>query len=81
MMNYDEFKKLIESIGFKSNVFHIYQKDYNGVKSYSINLYNDCYHFFYGSEWIIDIPLNNLTPIEKYFKRELRSIKLKGLLG
>ena len=71
----EEFKKFIKSIGFE------YNYGYYEYKEYRICLYTGCYHFHDGSEWIVDIPLNNLRSIENYFKQELRSIKLKKLLS
>ena len=69
----EEFKQFIESIGFKrEGLFYYY-------KSYRIDLYN-YYHFYNGSEWIFNIPLNDIRPFDMYFKKELRSIKLKELL-
>ena len=77
-MNREEFKKIIESIGFETN-------DRNYVYIYKkirIDLFFiDHYDFFNGSEWTLCIPFNDLTQLEKYFKKELRSFKLKGLLG
>ena len=72
-----DFQKYIESIGFKYNVkdyFHYYKK-------YRIDLdYYDYYDFWTGSKWIKKIEFNDLTPF-KVFKKELRSIKLKKILG
>ena len=77
-MNREEFKKLIESIGFEYNrlyYFHNYDE-------YRIDLYDYHYYFDNGSGWIdYEHYLNDLTPIQEHFKKELRSIKLKGLLG
>ena len=75
-MSTEEFKQFIESIGFKFNSHNIFYE----YKEYRICLYTGCYHFHDGSEWIVDIPLNNLRSIENYFKQELRSIKLKQIL-
>ena len=74
-MSEEKFKLLIESIGFKHNVrLHKY-------KEYRIDLFFiDHYNFFNGSEWFV-YEYNNLTPIEVHFKKELRSIKLKNILG
>ena len=71
-----EFVEFIESIGFKN-------KSNNGsyyiYKFYRINLYEYIYDFYNGSKWYY-YDYNDLRSIEKYFKRELRSIKLKELL-
>ena len=70
--------ELIKLIGFEedSNMF-----EYYFYKEYAIDFFlNDfSFHFNNGSEWNI-IDFNNLTPFEKYFKKELRSIKLKKIL-
>ena len=65
-MTREEFKKYIESIGFKK---------------YVIDLYNNYYNFHNGSKWYYDIYYNDLRPLENEFKQELRSIKLKKILG
>ena len=73
----DELINYIESIGFKNDHFiKIHRYEY---KNYIIYLYEDCYSFYNGSEWIRDIDFNDLTPIEVHFKKELRSIKLKQI--
>ena len=73
-MKKEEFKLLIESIGFYStDGFNYYYKEFE------IYLYNSYYNFYDCSEWD-DYNYNNLKPIEECFKRELRSIKLKALL-
>ena len=73
-----EFEKYIKTIGFKSiNSNGDYSYKYKGCE---IDLYDDHYDFFNGSEWTLRIPFNDLTQLEKEFKRELRSIKLKQLL-
>ena len=73
-----DFQKYIESIGFKHNVtdyYHYYKK-------YIIDLYYDEYYdFFNGSKWIKKIEFNDLALLEKEFKKELRSIKFKKILG
>ena len=74
-MSREEFKNYIKSIGFEYNDAIVY--DY---KKYRIDLYQYIYDFYNGSEWVYDIDLNDLTLLEKYFKKELRSIKLKQLL-
>ena len=76
-MNKEEFKQFIESIGFKY-IEHNYR-----YKSYRIDLYSaHYYNFWYGSRWLFHIKLtDDLTQFNKYFKKELRSIKLNQLLG
>jgi hypothetical protein len=74
-MKQEEFKKYIKSIGFENYTGgNIY--DYKGFR---IDLYNYFYYFYIGSEWSGHY-YTDLDPIYKYFKRELRSIKLKALL-
>ena len=69
-----DFQKYIESIGFKpSDVFYRY-------KGYLISLNHKSYNFHNKSGWLFRIKLTDLTPFEKEFKREIRSIKLKELL-
>ena len=85
-MNVEEFKKFIESIGFKYNGHYYVYKEYHGVdhldyQIYRIDLYEYFYYFYNGSEWFDNIYLNDLRPIQEHLKKELRSIKLKGLLG
>ena len=72
-MNREEFIKLIKYIGFILESNLAYHRYY--YKNYEINLYDYIYNFYNGSEWIKS-DLNDLSP----FKKELRSIKLKGLL-
>ena len=75
-MNYIEFKKFIESIGFKYNSHNIFYE----YKIFKIDLFFiDHYEFWSGSKWI-NYNYNDLTPF-KVFKKELRSIKLKNILG
>ena len=73
-MSREEFIIFIKSIGFTTS--HRIQE----YKEYRIDLYKYEYGFYNGSEWIYYIKLDDLTPLEKYFKRELRSIKLKKIL-
>ena len=77
-MNQEEFRKYIESIGFEYNYGFYY--DYKEFRIDLFNLTGGHYDFWNGSEWIHNIPYNDLKPFEKYFKKELRSIKLKSLL-
>ena len=73
-MNREEFKKLIESIGFEYNGFnYVYEEC-------GVSLYSKCYNFFNSYRWV-DYEYNDLTPLKEYFKKELRSIKLKQILG
>ena len=67
-MNKEEFKKLIESIGFEPNGYY---------KEYRIDLYNDHYSFYNGYGWNGRYELNDLTPL----KIVSRSYKLKKILG
>ena len=72
-----DFQKYILSIGFKYNDwYYVYNR-------YKIDLYDlsNSYSFFNGFEWSILLDLNDLTLLENEFKLELRSIKLKQLLG
>ena len=76
-MNREEFKNYIESIGFKP--FGIYYK----YELYHIYLNNTHYEFYDISNNIrmSYIDLRDLNLLEKVFIRELRSIKIKQLLG
>ena len=71
-MSRGEFKKFIESIGFKKEGWYYVYKEFR------IKLYPDYYTFYNGSKWV-GCEIDDLTPIENYFKKELRSIKLKQL--
>ena len=72
-MKKKEFRILIESIGFYgTNKFNYY------YKGFEIYLYNN-YYFYKDSEWIYYY-YNDLTPLENYFKKDMRSYKLKQLL-
>ena len=78
-MSEEEFKKFIESIGFE---YDGYNYIYNGCENcYEIDLYNNCYDFYNGYKWLGLHAYNNLTPFENYFKKKLRSIKLKKILS
>ncbi len=72
-MSDEEFRTLIESIGFKYNGLYEY-------KEFRISYNTKYYNFYNGSKWISYISINDLTPIKEHFKQELRSIKLKSLL-
>ena len=79
-MSKEEFKKYIESIGFKY-IAQVYTTDtHYRYKNYQIDLYNNNYNFYNRSGWALNISLNNLKPLQKEFKNELRSIKLKKIL-
>ena len=76
-MDKDEFISFIVSIGFKNGPlgFHyVYKK-------YDIYLGEEYYHFYYGDIWFEYINFNDLTPFENNMIKELRTIKLKALLG
>ena len=79
-MSRDEFEKLIISIGFKLG-FKQHYNDIYSYKEFGIYLYIDHYIFSYPSRSINIHSLDNLTPLHKEFKNELRSIKLKKLLS
>ena len=76
-MSRDEFITLIESIGFKHNKIY----DYYEYKEFSIELFNDYFDFWDDIVCIRFISFNNLEHIKNCFKKELRTIKLKQLLG
>ena len=74
-MSKEEFKKYIESIGFKYDSYsYLY-------KNYQIDLYNNYYNFYNGLNWWWYKDYDDLTDLETIFKKELRSIKLKQLLS
>ena len=86
-MSREEFITYIESIGFK-----YYKKDSISVRyeylcltKYRIDIYRDIYYdiydFWNGSEFVQNIHLNDLRLIQECFKKELRSIKLRNILG
>ena len=80
-MRRNEFIKYIESLGFNDislfndSIIRLYE-----YKDYDICLEIYSYDFSNGSEYYRGIDLNNLTPINEYLKKELRSIKLKQIL-
>ena len=75
-MNREEFTKYIKSLGFEIINGFLYN-----YKEFRILLYREFYTCYNGSEMIADcIDYNDLSPIEKYLKKELRRIKLKQLL-
>ena len=81
-MSNNDFRKYIESIGFKyykedSNAFRYDYKSHLDVNKYRIDMYNDHYEFFNGYKWIYYIKLDDLTPLKKVE----RSYKLKKILG
>ena len=71
----DDFIKYIKSIGF----IHSHNTVYN-YENFTIHIYKIYYDFYDGSHSTLFIQYNDLNLLEKYFKRELRSIKLKELL-
>ena len=77
-MNREEFKNYIESIGF------IHESNNRYLYKYYI-IYISLYHYeFYDISNNIRmsyIDLRDLNLLEKVFIRELRSIKIKQLLG
>ena len=75
-MNRCEFTKYIESVGFINITSNLY-----AYKKYTIRVWFDNYNFNINSELIHDNVLNDLTLVEIYLKKELRSIKLKKMLG
>ena len=75
-MKREEFIKYIESIGFEDIGIGLY-----GYKEFRIHIWGFDYTFYDGSVFDDNIPLNDLELIEKKFKKEFRSIKLKALLG
>ena len=70
-----DFRIYIESLGFEHSNIGIYK-----YKGYIIDSYHDHYDFYNGSIWTYYIKLNDLRPLENYFKQEMRRIKLKRLL-
>ena len=68
-MKPEEFKLLIESIGFK-----FIGNNYYSYKEFRIYLHINYYNFYNGSK--VRYSLNDLTPILKL----TRSIKLKNIL-
>ena len=71
----EEFEKYIESIGFKQINAYYYYNDHR------IKLHYNWYDFYNGSKWFEYYDLNDLRLIENYFKKELRTFKLKKILG
>jgi hypothetical protein len=70
-MNEIEFRNYIESIGFKYN---------SGLYEYNvflIDMWDNHYSFYNGSDWINYLPYNYLT---QEVLKLTRSIKLKQLL-
>ena len=74
-MNRIDFEILLERIGFKDT-----DSGYCVYKEYRIILFNYDYDFYDGYKWNEEIPYNDLTHINKYFKKYFRSIKLKKIL-
>ena len=76
-MNKEKFIKIIELIGFKSN--DSFKYDY---EEYTILAFPEFYDFLvWGDEQDEAISYDDLENIKIYFEKELRSIKLKELLG
>ena len=75
-MSIEEFKQFIESIGFGEITGNYYK--YN---DHRIDLSGDFYDYHNGYDWFLNIYYKDLRYIKKEFKKELRSIKLKKLLG
>ena len=76
-MEYDEFKKLAESIGFEID------GQYYSYKKYMLNIFKSHFNFYNGDRWSLGNDYYqdlNLTPFKTYFKKEMRSIKLKQIL-
>ena len=79
------FQKYIESIGFKISK-KIFVYNYNQIQAdstynnYKIRIYYNHYTFFSGIIYIGTFILNDLTTFQTYFKKEMRSIKLKQIL-
>ncbi len=74
-INREEFINYIELIGFKYN----HDSYFYECKEFKIDLWYKKYDFYNGSEWS-EHYYTDLRPIEMYFKRELRSIKIKKIL-
>ena len=70
-MSREEFKKIIETIGFKYDIIG----DYYCYKEFIIYFYNTHYNFYNGSEWV-KYERNDLIPLKKID----RHIKLKQIL-
>ena len=75
-MTRDEFIIYIESIGFKITEKKFLYK----YKHCTICIWQNIYDI-YNFGWNRGISYNDLTQLEKVFKKELRSIKLKKILG
>ncbi len=74
----EDFVKLIVSIGF--NYRSIYNKNEYKYNKFRIDVWDDGYDFYNGSEWFMYVSYNELDIIYNSFKKEFRSIKLKQLL-
>ena len=77
-MNLDKFRKLIETIGFEYVTCNDYITMYRYDK-FIIYSMNQEYRFCDGDRWV-KYDYDNFEVINKYFKKEIRSIKLKKLL-
>jgi hypothetical protein len=74
-MSRDEFRILIESIGFKNYT----GGNFYDYKEHHIALHNDSYYYWNGYEYK-EYSYNDLIPIKKDLKKELRSYKLRRIL-
>ena len=75
-----DFQKYIESIGFKY-IAQVYTTDtHYRYKDYMIYLSSKSYDFHDLTTWWWDIDIEDLSPIENLFKKELRSFKLKQIV-
>lgn len=75
-MENEKFFEIVDMIGFI--------EDYETMISYNkyvISLYSKKYNFYDGDKWIGYLPYNDLTPLNIYFKKELRSMKINNILG
>ena len=83
-MNREEFKKYIKSIGFENLTILEDIYDIPGIS----RIYIDCkfYDLIYSDNNQNDvnhlrIPFDNFDILNKYFKKKIRSIKLKKILN
>ena len=69
----EKFCILAQSIGFKFNYGDLVYKEFK------IKIRSDYFEFYDGSGWN-SYNYNDLKPLEKYFIKKLRAIKLKRIL-
>ncbi len=69
----DKFCILVQSIGFKIHYGELVYKEFK------IEIRSDYFEFYDGSGWYL-YNYNDLKPLEKYFIKKLRAIKLKRIL-